>query len=74
MDYDLSTVVKKFKQRPMAFKFESLLIWQKAFDLTDEVHNQAVTFSKNKMFGLASQIKRAGDSVVLNIAEGSTGL
>ena len=58
----------------MAFKFESLLIWQKAFDLTDDVHNLAITFPKDEMFSLSSQIRRAGDSVVLNIAEGSTGL
>jgi four helix bundle protein len=58
----------------MAFKFENLLIWQKAFELTDEVHNLAITFPKDEMFSRASQIKRAGDSVVLNIAEGSTGL
>jgi len=58
----------------MAFKFESLLIWQKAFDLADEIHIQAQAFPKNETFSLASQIKRAGDSVVLNIAEGSTGL
>lgn len=58
----------------MAFKFESLQIWQKAFELTDVVHNIAITFPKNEMFNLSSQIKRAGDSVVLNIAEGSTGL
>ena len=58
----------------MALKFESLVIWQKAFELTDEVHNLALTFPKNELFSLSSQIKRAGDSVVLNIAEGSTGL
>jgi len=58
----------------MAFKFENLQIWQKAFTLTYEVHNSAITFPKNEMFNLASQIKRAGDSVVLNRAEGSTGL
>jgi len=58
----------------MAFKFESLIIWQKAFDLTDGINNQALAFPKHEMFSLASQIKRAGDSVVLNIAEGSTGL
>lgn len=57
----------------MAFKFESLLIWQKAFELTYEVHNLAITFPKMKCLPLASQIKRAGDAVVLNISEGSTG-
>jgi four helix bundle protein len=58
----------------MAFKFESLQIWQKAFDLSDEIHKIAICFPKVEMFSLGSQIKRAADSVVLNIAEGSTGL
>lgn len=58
----------------MAFKFESLQVWQKALDLTDEInlltkHN----FPKDELFILTSQIKRAADSVVLNIAEGCTG-
>lgn len=58
----------------MPFKFENLLIWKKAFELSNEVHQIAITFPKNEMFSLASQAKRAADSVVLNIAEGSTGL
>jgi four helix bundle protein len=58
----------------MAFKFESLKIWQKAFDLCDEIHLVAIKFPKNELFSLSSQMKRAADSVVLNICEGSTGL
>jgi len=58
----------------MPFKFESLQIWQKAFDLSDEIHILSLTFPRIEMFSLASQIRRAGDSVVLNICEGSTGL
>ena len=58
----------------MAFKFESLKIWQKAFDLSDEIHLIALKFPKIELFSLTSQIKRAADSVVLNICEGSTGL
>jgi four helix bundle protein len=58
----------------MAFKFESLKIWQKAFDLSDEIHLMALKFPKIELFGLTSQVKRAADSVVLNICEGSTGL
>ncbi len=57
----------------MPFKFETLQIWQKAFDLADEIHQIAITFPKIETFNLTSQIKRASDSVVLNIAEGSTG-
>ena len=58
----------------MAFKFESLNIWQKAFDLSDEIHLLALKFPKIELFSLGSQIRRAADSVVLNICEGCTGL
>lgn len=58
----------------MAFKFESLQIWQKALELTDNVNILTKThFPKDELFILTSQIKRAADSVVLNIAEGCTG-
>ena len=57
----------------MAFKFENLKIWQEALRLSSEVDALAKTFPKNEMYSLCSQIKRAADSVVLNIAEGSTG-
>jgi four helix bundle protein len=57
----------------MAFKFEKLIVWQKSLDLSDEVNQLAKTFPKDELYVLASQIKRAADSVSLNIAEGSTG-
>lgn len=57
----------------MAFKFESLQVWQKALDLTVEINNLTKSFPKDELFILTSQIKRAADSVVLNIAEGCTG-
>ena len=57
----------------MLFKFEKLIVWQKSLDLSDEVNQLAKTFPKDELYVLASQIKRAADSVSLNIAEGSTG-
>ena len=57
----------------MAFKFEKLLVWQKALDLSEIVNQVTRNFPKEEMYVLASQIKRAADSVSLNIAEGSTG-
>jgi four helix bundle protein len=55
------------------FKFEKLIVWQRAVDLSDIVNNLTKKFPKDEMFVLTSQIKRAADSVSLNIAEGSTG-
>lgn len=57
----------------MAFKFEQLLVWQKAIDLTGIVHELTLQFPRDELFILTSQIKRASDSIALNIAEGSTG-
>ena len=57
----------------MAFKFEKLIVWQKAVQLSADVHELTLSFPKTELFILTSQIKRAADSVSLNIAEGSTG-
>lgn len=58
----------------MAFKFENLQVWQKALDLSEEINILTKnSFPKDELFILTSQIKRATDSVVLNIAEGCTG-
>lgn len=57
----------------MPFRFEDLKVWHQAMDLSNEVDMLAKKFPRIEIFSLASQIKRAADSVVLNIAEGSTG-
>ena len=57
----------------MAFKFEKLHVWQKALELSLQVHMVTKLFPKDEAYVLTPQIKRAADSVALNIAEGSTG-
>lgn len=57
----------------MAFKFEKLIVWQKALDLSDRIDQLTKGFPKEEVYILTSQFKRAADSVSLNIAEGSTG-
>jgi four helix bundle protein len=57
----------------MAFRFEDLQIWQRALDLDEQINQLTKGFPKDEIYVLTSQIKRAADSVVLNIAEGSTG-
>lgn len=57
----------------MAFKFENLKVWEKAVDLSGEISDAVKNFPKDELFVLTSQIKRASDSISLNIAEGSTG-
>jgi len=53
------------------FKFEKLQIWQKAMDFGEDIFKVSSAFPKEEMFNLISQIRRASDSIALNISEGS---
>ncbi len=57
----------------MGLKFENMKVWQRSLEMTLEVHNLIKEFPKDELYVLSSQIKRAADSVCLNIAEGSIG-
>ena len=54
----------------MARSYRELLVWQKAKKLAIHAYKATEPFPRTEMFGLASQIRRAGVSVVSNIAEG----
>ena len=55
----------------MSFKFEKLIIWQKAMDFAEDVYIVINSFPKSEMYNLSSQMLRASDSIALNISEGS---
>jgi four helix bundle protein len=57
----------------MSFKFENLIIWQKAMDFGEGIFEMSSQIPKDEIYNLTSQIRRASDSVELNIAEGSIG-
>ena len=57
----------------MAFKFEKLRVWQISMEYGEKINTLALTFPEHEKFNLNSQIRRAVDSVALNIAEGSIG-
>ena len=50
--------------------FRKQKVWQKAHDLALEVYRVTEAFPKTELFGLTSQIRRAGVSIPANIAEG----
>lgn len=57
----------------MAFRFENLKVWQNALLYCNDIDSMVKNFPREELYSLSSQMKRAADSVVLNIAEGSTG-
>lgn len=57
----------------MKFKFEKLIIWQKAMEYGESINKLSHKFPKDEMYNLSSQIRRAVDSIALNISEGSIG-
>ena len=51
-------------------RFEDLIAWQKARELTKQIYDVTRTNPFSKDFGLKDQIRRASVSVMSNIAEG----
>ena len=51
--------------------FEDLLVWQKAINISVEVYKITSKFPKEEVFGITSQLRRASNSMSLNISEGS---
>lgn len=56
----------------MGYKFEKLEVWTLALKYADLVYQLADMLPVHEEYNLKSQIKRAANSIALNIAEGST--
>ncbi|MFA5088632.1 MAG: four helix bundle protein [Candidatus Omnitrophota bacterium] len=54
------------------FKFETLDIWKKSMEFGRVIYRLSKKIPKSEQFGLTSQLIRAGMSISLNIAEGSS--
>jgi four helix bundle protein len=54
----------------MVESYRDLLVWQRAIQMTLAIYRLTAGFPKEEIFGLTSQIRRAGVSVASNIAEG----
>ena len=54
----------------MLRSYRDLLVWQKAVELAVLIYRLTEGFPTREIYGLASQIRRAGVSVPSNIAEG----
>jgi four helix bundle protein len=50
--------------------YRDLILWQKSVALVTDVYRLTRTFPKDEVYGLTSQIRRAGVSIPANIAEG----
>lgn len=55
----------------MSYRFEKLIVWQKAMDFCVSIYEKTRLFPKEELYGLVSQLRRASTSIALNIAEGS---
>ncbi|MGB9031043.1 MAG: four helix bundle protein [Acidobacteriaceae bacterium] len=50
--------------------YRDLIVWQRAIEMTVAVYRVTAGFPREELYGLASQLRRAGVSVASNIAEG----
>ena len=58
---------------PPEYKFQKLDVYQLGLEFVDRIYQLTSQLPKSERFNLRSQLERAATSIVLNIAEGSTG-
>ena len=54
----------------MAEGYRDLIVWQRSVQMTVAIYRLTENFPKEEVYGLSSQLRRAGVSVASNIAEG----
>jgi len=57
----------------MIYKFQKLDVYKLSLDYLDKIYEVAGGLPDSEKFNLRNQLERAATSIVLNIAEGSTG-
>ena len=50
--------------------FRELKVWQKAHELALAVYQVTASFPREELYGLTTQMRRAGTSIAANLAEG----
>ncbi len=58
------------EENKIRFKFEDLIIWRKAMEIGEDINTLSNEFPGKEIYNLSSQIRRAADSIALNISEG----
>ena len=54
----------------MQHQFEDLTVWKKSMQLVKDLYKKSQSFPKDERYGLTGQLRRAGVSIPVNIAEG----
>jgi len=54
----------------MGESYRDLIVWQRAVQLSVALYKLTASFPSEELYGLSSQLRRAGVSVASNIAEG----
>lgn len=61
------------RAKSVEYKFQKLDVYQLGLEFVDKVYSLTKQLPESERFNLRSQIERAATSIVLNVAEGSTG-
>ncbi|HWB33291.1 MAG TPA: four helix bundle protein [Acidobacteriaceae bacterium] len=54
----------------MGDSYRDLIVWQRAIQMSVAIYKLTSSFPREELYGLTSQLRRAGVSVASNIAEG----